>query len=122
MSVSYYHFHINLWYSGLYSFLRMDGAQTSLTIQFQNGVPDKSSSNLGDSSKDQFYLGLTGLQNVDFGSKGEWSNIRHPIHFFIDWATCLTKGKIGWTKFEEGDYTECAGHSTNVGFKWEPEN
>ena len=58
------------WYSGLYSFLRMDGAQTSLTIQFQNGVPDKSSSNLGDSSKDQFYLGLTGLQNIDFGSKG----------------------------------------------------
>jgi len=86
----------------------MDGAHTSLTIQFQNGVPDKSSSNLGDSSKDQFYLGLTGLQNIDFGSK--------------DWATCLAKGKIGWTKFEEGDYTECAGHSTNVGFKWEPEN
>ena len=40
----------------------------------------------------------------------------------LDWATCLTKGKIGWSKFEEGDYTECAGHSTNVGFKWEPEN
>lgn len=93
--------------SGLYSFLRMDGAQTSLTIQFQNGVPDKSSSNLGDSSKDQFYLGLTGLQNIDFGSK--------------DCANCLTKGKVGWTKFEDGDYTECAGKSTNVGFKWEPE-
>ena len=48
----------------------MDGAQTSLTIQFQNGVPG-STTNFGDSSKDQFYLGLTGLKNIDFGTKGK---------------------------------------------------
>ena len=118
-------------YSGLFSFLRMDGAQSSLTLQFQNGAPDKTSSNLGDSSKDQFYLGITGLQNIDFGTKGEYWNIdglitsllseNYVITSILDFATCLTKGKIGWSKFEDGDYTECAGHSTNVGFKWEPE-
>ena len=82
MSVTHYqYFHMKLWYfkrfqpsfSGLYSFLRMDGAQTSLTIQFQNGVPG-STTNFGDSSKDQFYLGLTGLKNIDFGTKGKYND------------------------------------------------
>jgi len=86
-----------------YSYHRVDGARTSITIQFNNANPyqEDGGAVLGNTKRDQFMLTLWGMSSVDFGTK--------------DMKKCLEGGMVGLTNPLDVNYTQCAA-AKNVGF------
>ena len=73
---------------------RNEGASTdSITLQYSR--PEIASNTLGNTKKDQLYLQITGLDQVDFGNKA--------------WKTCLEGGihGVGLPELADEDQTPC---------------
>ena len=75
-------------------FFRNEGASTdSITLQYSR--PELASTTLGNTKKDQLYLQISGLDQVDFGNKA--------------WKTCLEGGihGVGLPELADEDQTPC---------------
>jgi len=87
-------------YEPMSQYYRLDGQQSSTMLQFnRRSIGEK---DLGNTKKDQFYLVLEGLDQVDFGAK--------------DKVTCLESVQVGTYEDTEEDISPCAAWDKDLGW------
>jgi len=89
-------------YVPLYRYYRTDGGRSSMTLQFKRS--EVADSTLGNAKKDQFFLELSGLDQVDFGGEDE-----------TDCIESVQLG-VGDIALSDADQTPCVGWQKTVGF------
>ena len=92
-------------YEAMYTYNRLDGSRSSVTLQFRHNFIPTLASDLpfGNTKKDLFFLLLSGIDSVTFGNK--------------DRKKCLQSAQIGVMRYDGTDYdhTPCVGWLKDVG-------